>query len=376
MAFGRCMNCCLVLAVLVAALVGFLLSHEHPIAPIFVYMNLAMGIGKPKTEAVGDDVKPAARPEGEKFLSLPSGASMPANGIGMCCRPTAYEFESVRRTVLWYLLLGGRHIDTADVYTNHVAVGQGIRDAIARGVPRSEMFVTTKVWPDSFGFASTTTAVRRMAKELGLDYIDLVLMHAPRNLHPRLLLHTKFGFKDDEFVNHDCRNQTACRAETWRALSALIDEGLVKDAGVSNFQVHHMKQLQNLGLKPISVHQMQYHPWVSKTQAEVVSFCHRNKIAITAYFSLGGFNNLDKALGVDIVHDMAAAHKKRPGQILLRWALENNVSIIPGTGNPKHMRENLDIYGFSLSSAEMEKLNSLSGHPMAKEFFLFEDLAV
>merc|ERR1719443_1391981 len=118
------------------------------------------------------------------FFDLPGGDRMPANGLGMCCRPTAYDPVSVHRTVLWYLLQGGRHIDTASVYMNHEAVGQGIKDAMARGVPRKEIFLVTKVFPDHFGYQESIQRTEEMVKELGADYIDLVLIHAPIKLSP------------------------------------------------------------------------------------------------------------------------------------------------------------------------------------------------
>ena len=98
---------------------------------------------------------------------------MPAQGLGMCCRASAYDEETVRRTVLWYLLLGGRHIDTADLYLNHRGVGKGIKEAISRGIPRSEIFVTTKFPARFFGFKTSQNSVNRYLEELGLEYVDL-----------------------------------------------------------------------------------------------------------------------------------------------------------------------------------------------------------
>lgn len=366
-----CANCCLVLVALFAVLIGYLLSFEHPVGPIFSTMHTLEGLGRPKTEPVPNDFAIVQRPKGERFLTLPSGSKMPANGIGMCCRHTAYHQDSVRRTVLWYLLQGGRHIDTAAVYMNHVAVGQGIRDAMARGVPRSEIFVTSKVWPDSFGYNSTAAKVPRMLEELGLEYIDLVLLHAPRNIHPRLLWNKKFGGQD-EFTNYDCRNHQTCRAESWRALSGLRGKGLIKDVGVSNFNIVQMKELQALDLAPIAANQLQYHPWAPEFQKEIVAYCHQHAIVVTAYFSLGGLMGKDKALKIEVLNHIAKAHSKTPGQVLLRWAIENNVSVIPGTGNPKHMRENLDIYSFSLSREDMARIEALSSDPIAHNFMFFE----
>ncbi|CAK9066417.1 unnamed protein product [Durusdinium trenchii] len=275
---------------------------------------------------------------GERTLTLASGAKMPAIGIGMCCRPTAYHQESVYNTILWYLLQGGRHIDTAEIYGNHVAIGQALKEAAKRGVPREEVFLVTKVWPEDFGYDSTVHAVERMLQDLGVDYIDVVLMHAPRKLAPLLVWHMYMEGSVDEFYNHGCKNHVACRRNTWKAMSELKDQGKIRDLGVSNFQIDQMKELQALKLAPISVHQFQYHPWLPEFQQKVVEFCHANKIAITAYNSLGGFKDKDKALVIEGLKAVGKKHSRSTGQVLLRWALEKNVSVIPGTGNPKHIK--------------------------------------
>ena len=132
--------------------------------------------------AVPDDLVPAPRPEHEILIELPSGAMMPANGLGMCCRPTAYDTLSVRRTVLWYLLKGGRLIDTAQLYLNHKAVGLGIADAIARGVPRSEIYVVTKLTPRDYAGSNPTDVIPKFMEELQVDYIDLVYLHHPQGM--------------------------------------------------------------------------------------------------------------------------------------------------------------------------------------------------
>ena len=123
---------------------------------------------------------------------------MPANGLGMCCRPTAYDDVLVRRTILWYLLLGGRHIDTAHLYLNHHAVGLGIQDAVARGVPRSEIFVTSKIFPSHFGYQTTKDTVPKLLEDLQLEYIDLLLMHFPSRI-PVVATSRECRFRFDPF---------------------------------------------------------------------------------------------------------------------------------------------------------------------------------
>mmetsp|Transcript_91677 Transcript_91677/g.163172 ORF Transcript_91677/g.163172 Transcript_91677/m.163172 type:complete len:367 (+) Transcript_91677:69-1169(+) len=361
--FGCCASFCFLVVLLLALLFGWLSAQENGVGAFFKLAIGARGIGKPPTEAVPDDLMPSARPEGEIFFNLPGGGKMPANGLGMCCRPSAYDAISVHRTVLWYLLQGGRHIDTADLYLNHEAVGLGIRDAVARGIPRSEIFLVTKIWPTRYGYDSSIYKGKLMLQELGVDYIDLVLLHAPMKWDLDFILRKVFG--GDKGLNE----MRQLRMDTWKGLSTLRDQGRIRNLGVSNFDIKQMQEVQSLGLAPIAAHQMQYHPWVPDWLKETVSYCHQHQIVITAYFSLGGMDNKQKAFEIEALNKIASSHGKRPAQVLLRWSLQKNVSIIPGTGNPKHMRENLATYGFSLSDDEMQRLDSMSSLPLADDFF-------
>eukprot|EP00927_Polykrikos_kofoidii_P062110 TRINITY_DN56930_c0_g1_i1.p1 TRINITY_DN56930_c0_g1~~TRINITY_DN56930_c0_g1_i1.p1 ORF type:complete len:378 (-),score=47.21 TRINITY_DN56930_c0_g1_i1:40-1173(-) len=374
-AFGCCAKLCGFLALMLALLIGWISTYEHPLGVVFKTIFKLQGVGKPATEQVPVDLVPMPRPVGEIFFDLPGGAKMPGNGLGMCCRPTAYDTVSVRRTVLWYLLQGGRHIDTAALYLNHEAVGLGIRDAMERGVPREEIFLTTKIFPDNFGYQEAIDKSTRMLQELGVDYIDLVLLHAPIKLSPKLLF-TFFKnklFGDGANVKlGDDREQSKLRVDTWRGLSTLTEKGLIRNIGVSNFNIGHMKEIQALKLAPIAANQMQFHPWVPDWMKEIVGFCHEQNIVVTGYFSLGGFDHKDKALDLEVLNKIAKSHGRRPAQILLRWSLQKNVAIIPGTGNPKHMTDNLGTYGFSLSEGDMKRLDDMSSLPISKDFIFFD----
>jgi len=262
----------------------------------------------------------------------------------------------VRRTVLWYLVQGGRHIDDADAYWNHRAVGQGIQDAIVRGVPREEIFLTTKLMPSFYGKELAVKSVHRMLKELGVDRIDLLLLHMPA--HPL----GRFG---------ECKDKTwrACREETWLALSNLRDAGYIRELGVSNFNVRQMEELQSLKAAPIAANQFCFNPWAPDWLVEVAAHCHRHKIVATAYSSLGAFLFHAKTETVDTLKSISSTHKMSVSQVLLKWALQKNISVIPGTGNPKHMRENLDVYSFSLNADEMSKIDGLRSDESGTSFF-------
>lgn len=174
------------IVLLIAIFLGWVRTYKPAFGIIFATISpllegyappLIVGHGKMKgTPEVPSDMVPLPRPENELFASLPGGYQLPLSGIGMCCRHSAYDDVLVRRTILWYLLQGGRHIDTAHVYRNHRAIGLGIQDAIERGVPRSEITIVTKLFPPYYGYQSTLDLVPTFLDELGVDYIDLVLM--------------------------------------------------------------------------------------------------------------------------------------------------------------------------------------------------------
>lgn len=377
---GICGKCCGSFALLLALLFGWLSTQVHPLGTLFSTAYKVKGFGKPGTDPVPEDLKPMPRPTGELLFDLPGGDKMPANGIGMCCRHTAYDPVSVHRTVLWFLLQGGRHIDTASMYLNHASVGQGIQDAVARGVPRSEIFLVTKVWPDNFGYDASIQRAKEMVKELGVDYIDLVLLHAPIQLSGMVL--SKVIYKqfvggpvvgeDPSELHLDSMVQVKLRVDTWKGLSTLRESGLIRNLGVSNFNIKQMKEIQDLKLAPIAANQLQYHPWAPENQKKIVQYCHENKIVVTGYFSLGGEDKSGKVLELDALNDIAKAHGRRPAQILLRWSLQKNVSIIPGTGSHKHMADNLATYSFALSDTDMERLDSMASLPISEQFHFFD----
>jgi diketogulonate reductase-like aldo/keto reductase len=256
------------LVVLLSIFVAWLLRGEVPEGRFFAtVIPLTKGVLPPNivghgrltstsTPPVPDDMSPLPRPAGEEFLVLPQTEDrMPQNGLGMCCRPTAYDDVCVERTVLWYLLLGGRHIDTAHLYLNHEAIGRGMREAVRRGVPRQEIFLTTKVFPSHFGYDAVRTVLPRYLQQLQVEYIDLVLLHWPN----------RFGLPIS-----GCRGLTSveCRRGTWKALSEWQHSGVVRNVGVSNFAVSTLQEMTSYGsdgednyMAPVANNQIQWNPW-------------------------------------------------------------------------------------------------------------------
>ena len=342
----------------VACFIGYLLQHELPLGLFFtIIIPLSKGIlppaifghGKMKgTPPVPDDYPPQRRPQNEMFLTLPgSGDKMPQNGIGMCCRPTAYDDELVYRSTLWYLLLGGRHIDTAQLYLNSKAVGRGIREAMRRGIKREEIFLTSKIFPTHYGYESTIKVVQSELDDLGLEYIDLFLLHFPSLGPLRVSPCSKEG-----------KGASQCRKETWQALTELRNNGLIRNAGVSNFVIKHIQELEALtDVAPIANNQISFNPFVPEKTMETVEYCHKRNITVTAYMPLGG--DVHRNLVHRKLARLSTQLDKSVTQIMLRWALQSGCAVIPGTGNPNHMRENLDVYEIELSDDDMRQINEL-----------------
>lgn len=246
---------------------------------------------------------------------------MPWLGLGVY---KSKEGEEVENAVKTALKIGYRSIDTAALYENERGVGKAIRDS---GIPREEIFVTTKVWNDRHGYDSTLNAFEESRKKLGLEYIDLYLIHWP--------VPEKFK-------------------ETWRALEKLYRDGLVRAIGVSNFQIHHLEELmESCEVKP-AVNQVEFHPLL--TQKKLLVFCKEHNIQMEAWAPLmrGG------VLDAPIIKKIAEKYGKTPAQVVLRWDLQHGVVTIPKSVREERIKENSDIFDFQLTSEEMGQIDSLN----------------
>ena len=269
----------------------------------------------------------------------------------MCCRASAYDDESVRRTVLWYFMQGGRHIDTAALYLNHKAIGVAIQQAIARGIPRSEMFIVTKLNDRRYagGKAVIDPLLIEFAKELQVDYIDLILLHSPKAFVP-----IGHGGNNDWYKN---------RITAWKALAAAKERGIVRNIGVSNFDINHLTEINALPETknaPISVNQFMLSPFSPSFAFKIAKYCQENNIAVVAHSSLSGIQK-NAALNHATINQIKDSNNnlKTSSQVLLKWALQMGFVVIPGSGNPKHQISNLNIYSTSLTEKEMKIIQSL-----------------
>jgi diketogulonate reductase-like aldo/keto reductase len=251
------------------------------------------------------------------------GDSIPAVGFGTWQLSPQEAYDSVKSAID----AGYRLIDTAKIYRNEEAVGKAISDS---GLPREDLFVTTKLWNSDQGYQSALDACRQSLEKLGLDYLDLYLIHWP-------------GHGPD------------ARHESWRAFTKLKEQGLVKHIGVSNFTVRHLQQLMQSSDVLPEVNQCELHPFIYDQQKDIVDFCHQHKIIFEAYSPLAQGHLTD-----DILTLIGKKHGKSASQVMLRWAIQKDTLPLPRSRSAAHIKENLEIFDFELSTEEMRHIDELS----------------
>ncbi|HEV2520587.1 MAG TPA: aldo/keto reductase [Thermoplasmata archaeon] len=248
------------------------------------------------------------------------GVSMPILGLGVWQIPDGRPTEDA---VLGALRAGYRLIDTAALYGNERSVGAAMR---ASGLPREELFVTTKLWNDDQGYPAALAAFERSRSALDVAYVDLYLVHWPVR---------------------------AQREESWRALVELHDQGKARAIGVSNFTIEHLESLaQRSGVIP-AVDQVEFSPFLF--QSELLEYCRRRGIQVEAYSPLVRGRRLEHP----VLAGIASAHRKSPAQVVLRWDLQHGVVPIPKSRRIERIRENADLFDFELGPSEMTTLDHL-----------------
>ena len=254
-------------------------------------------------------------------VKLSSGYDLPVVGLGTYALHGSTCVNAVRTA----LESGYRLIDTASFYGNEWEVGEGVR---ASGVPREEVVVQTKLYPNQYGHAAQ--AIEECLSKLDLGYIDILLLHHP--------------------ASND--------VSAYRAIEQAIRDGKVRSAGISCYYIRELDAfLPRVDLKPVLV-QNEVHPYYQDTP--VVRHIQEADISVQAWYPLGG-RGYNSALMTDpVLRDIAAAHGKSLVQVILRWDLQRGVTVIPGSSNPEHIRENISIFDFSLSEDEMSKISALN----------------
>ncbi len=257
-------------------------------------------------------------------IKLNDGNTIPQVGLGVWQTPQ----DMTGAAVVAALKAGYRHVDTAAIYENEEGVGEGIRSS---GVPRQEIFVTTKLWNENQGFDTTLKAFDQSLKRLKLDHVDLYLIHWPS---PRRGLYL----------------------DTWRALVRLKSEGRARSIGVSNFEAEHLNRIvEETGIVPV-INQIELHPDFQQRQLRDV---HAKLGIVTQSWSPLGQGKLLKDPTIAAI---AAKHKRTPAQIVIRWHIDNGLVVIPKSVTPSRIVENFDVFGFQLTADDLAAIAKLDSH--------------
>ncbi|UTC06675.1 oxidoreductase [Latilactobacillus curvatus] len=261
-------------------------------------------------------------------MTLSNGVTIPGLGYGTYQTPN----EETKKAVLEALSVGYRHIDTAAVYGNEQGVGAALKES---DIACEDIFVTSKLWNTERGYDATKAAFAQTIATLGVDYLDLYLIHWPANTK-------QFEAKDAEL-----------NAETWRAMEDLYNEGKIRAIGVSNFMPHHLDALMKTAVIKPMVDQIEVHPgW---PQAEAVRYNQAHDILVEAWAPLGEAS----ALSNETIATIATKHGKTAAQVCLRWGIQQGVLPLPKSTHQERMAQNTDIFDFELTDSEMTQISAL-----------------
>jgi diketogulonate reductase-like aldo/keto reductase len=264
-------------------------------------------------------------------LTLNNGVTMPALGLGVFQTPA----EETRAAVTAALAAGYRHIDTAAAYGNERQVGEAVHNS---GVNRSEVFLETKIWISDYGYDQTLHGFDKSARKLGVDQIDLLILHQALPSQFELTL------------------------EAYRALETLLGDGKVRAIGLSNFMVDHLTTLLDKTTVVPAVNQIEVHPYFAQRDVQTLNAEHH--ILTQAWSPIGGITfyrdgQHTSTLQDPVISGIAQAHDKTPAQVMLRWHLQQGRSVIPKSTKPQRIAENIDIFDFDLTTEELAAIDAL-----------------
>ena len=261
----------------------------------------------------------------QPYLTLNNGVRMPQFGLGLYMIP---EGDEAYNSVGTALENGYRHFDCAHAYQNERSLGRAIKDS---GVERDSIWITSKLWPNEYGEGKTLKAIDRMLGRLGLEYIDLIYFHQPMG----------------DFVGG------------WKEMEQALAMGKVRAIGISNFDVSDEifdSLINSAKVKP-QIMQIECHPYAQRKHWQ--ERCAAEDIQIECWFPLGGRDSKGEILRDPVINKIAQAHGKSAAQVIIRWHIQEGFSVIPGSSNPAHIKENIDVLDFALSNVEMQRIRAL-----------------
>lgn len=289
-----------------------------------------------------------------RTISFDNGDELPMLGLGTWKSAPGDVYDAVK----FALQTGYRHLDCAAIYGNEAEVGQALADSIADGVvSRDDVWVTSKLWNDAHRPEHVRPALEETLDDLQLDTLDLYLMHWPVALERG----TGMPESPDDFLSLD----EVPLSDTWAAMEALVDEGLVRHIGVSNFNIPNLQHLFEEADRAPEMNQVELHPYLQ--QHDLLAFAREHDLPVTAYSPLGskdrpeGMKADDEPLLLEdpTIREIADQHDATPGQVLISWALHRDTVVIPKSVTPSHIEENLAAADLSLTEDDMDAIAEL-----------------
>ncbi|KAM4605625.1 putative oxidoreductase ZK1290.5 isoform 1-T1 [Polymixia lowei] len=270
---------------------------------------------------------PVTPVSGYPTVTLSNGLQIPILGLGTS-HHGGYSHDAIVHAVRQ---CGIRHIDTAKRYGCEEELAKAIREC---GVPRNDLWLTNKLWPGDYGYKAAKKACLDSCSRMGVDYFDLYLLHWPDSMQPG-------------------RSNRETRAEAWRALEELYEEGVCRAIGVSNFLVHHLQQLKEDCSVVPHVNQVEYHPFQQPSQLK--EYCRKEGIVFEGYCPLAK----GQALSNPTIIQLAQKYGRTPAQICIRWSIQNGVVTIPKSTKKERLQENCQVFGFTLFPEDMNSIEEL-----------------